>query len=201
MRKPLLLVAVIILLLGACLVPPGVIALTLILPSTWASTARLMPQATHPAAIATEIERIQSRIVLDEVITNLNLTRKWGEKFKEEKPLPTELTYQLLRRSVRVLQLRNSLIAITVSGDDKDEAALIANRIAEVYRNTALAETNSTIARVAQIIDLAVPGLRPVRPNKPLNIGLACGFGVILASCGVVLVSISNKQPKRAHKG
>src|SRR5512147_783054 len=78
---------------------------TFILPPTWASTARISVQKDttdiasmsgspsfsgfDPYWIQTEFEKIQSKLILYQVITNLDLNRKWGEKFKEGS-LPTE---------------------------------------------------------------------------------------------------------------
>jgi capsular exopolysaccharide synthesis family protein len=128
--------------------------ITFILPPTWASTARIQVQkdATDiqsvsgapiytpfdPYWVQTEFEKIQSKLILYQVITNLDLNRKWGEKYKEGY-LPTDVTYLYLKRLVDVTQSRNtSLIEITVDSDDRDEAALIANTIAEVYRDSRL---------------------------------------------------------------
>jgi capsular exopolysaccharide synthesis family protein len=127
---------------------------TFILPPTWASTARISVQkdstdiqsvsgaplymAFDPYWVQTEFEKIQSKMILYQVITNLDLNRRWGEKYKEGY-LPTEVTYFYLKGKVEVNQSRNtSLIEITVDSDDREEAALIANTIAEVYRDSRL---------------------------------------------------------------
>jgi uncharacterized protein involved in exopolysaccharide biosynthesis len=67
------------------------------------------------------------------------------------------------------------LIEIRVFSDDRDEAAKLANAIADTYR-----EDRSSAFSV-EIVDKAVPGLRPVRPNKPLNIALGILGGMLLA--------------------
>src|SRR5262245_51957809 len=74
-------------------------------PNVFVATARVLvppPQATpDPAASATrtgpgpgweptEAERIYAKVVLFQVITNLDLQRKWGEQFKQEGPLPMD---------------------------------------------------------------------------------------------------------------
>jgi capsular exopolysaccharide synthesis family protein len=129
---------------------------TFILPPTYSSAVRISVQkdATDIAGIdrntamfsgydpywvQTEFEKIQSKLILHQVITNLDLNRKWGEKFKEGE-LRTDITYKLLKRAVEVVQSRNtSLIEIKVLSDDATEASVIANKIAEVYRDTRLA--------------------------------------------------------------
>jgi capsular exopolysaccharide synthesis family protein len=127
---------------------------TFILPPTFASSVRISVQkdATDiqglgnnvaynmydPYWVQTEFEKIQSKLILYEVITNLDLNRKWGEKFKEGE-LRTDITYKLLKSQIEVSQARNtSLIEISVRSDVPEDAAVIANRIAEVYRDSRL---------------------------------------------------------------
>src|SRR5207249_6963897 len=53
--------------------------------------------------------------------------------------LPIDLAYTILKHQIDVHQARNtSLIEIRVISEDKNEAAVIANKIAEVYRNSRL---------------------------------------------------------------
>jgi len=127
---------------------------TFILPPTWASTARISVvkdttdiasmgggpalNSFDPYWIQTEFEKIQSKLILYQVITNLDLNRKWGEKFKEG-VLPTEVSYNVLKKQMDVNQARStSIIEIKVESDDKDEAPLIANMIAQVYAESRL---------------------------------------------------------------
>ena len=129
---------------------------TFILPPTFASAARIsvskdasdIPgigggQAYNPFDpywVQTEFEKIQSKAVLYSVITNLELNRKWGEKFKEGE-LRTDITYKLLKRNINVVQPRGtSLIEIKVLNDDATEAAQIANAIAESYKQARIAK-------------------------------------------------------------
>jgi len=126
---------------------------TYIQPKTYASTVRMKVErdapdvellgtrqyggAYDPYWITTEFETIQSKSILYQVITNLNLNKKWAEKFGEENDLRTDITYQFLKRSVDVQQARNtSLIEISAYSDDPQEAAVIANEIADVYKKS-----------------------------------------------------------------
>lgn len=68
-----------------------------------------------------------------------------------------------------------SLIEIRVFSDDPSEAAMLANAIARTYQ-----EHNSG-TNPAEIMDLGVPGLRPVWPNRPRNIALGLLGGMFLA--------------------
>ncbi len=127
---------------------------TFILPPTYASTARISVQkdATDistmnntpsysgfdPYWVQTEFEKIQSKLILYDVITNLDLSRKWGEKFKQGE-LRTDDTYKILKGQIDVNQSRNtSLIEIKVFSEDANEAAVIANQIADVYKESRL---------------------------------------------------------------
>lgn len=130
---------------------------TFILPPTYASTARISVQrdTTDIAGvnlgqgagqsysvydfafwIQTEFEKIQSKMILYPVITNLDLHIKWGEKYKEG-ALRLDTTFAMLKRQIDVNQSpRTSLIEIKAFSEDPNEAAAIANRIADVYRES-----------------------------------------------------------------
>ena len=88
-----------------------------------------------PYWIQTEFEKIQSKTVLYLVVSNLNLQKRWAQKFKEENELPLDVTFNLLKRMIDVRQFRNtSLIEIRAFSEDKHEAADIANKIADKYK-------------------------------------------------------------------
>jgi succinoglycan biosynthesis transport protein ExoP len=130
---------------------------TFILPPTFASTARISVQrdttdvqgvnlgqgsgqsySVYDFAfwIQTEFEKIQSKMILYPVITNLDLNIKWGEKYKEG-ALRMDTTFAMLKRKIDITQSpRTSLIEIKAFSDDPNEAAAIANRIADVYRES-----------------------------------------------------------------
>lgn len=143
---------------------------TFILPPTYSSTARISVQrdTTDIAGvnlgqgagqsysvydfafwIQTEFEKIQSKMILYPVITNLDLHIKWGEKYKEG-ALRLDTTFAMLKRQIDVNQSpRTSLIEIKAFSEDPNEAAAIANRIAEVYRES----------RTNQWLDMSTRGL------------------------------------------
>jgi len=125
---------------------------TFILPESFSSTVRMKVEKDvgggfegrnvtpgfDPYWVQTEFETIQSKLILNQVITNLNLNKKWAEKMKVDE-FPTDLTYSILKRMTDVRQSRNtSLIEVRVIGEDRNEAAVIANEIAKVYKNTRL---------------------------------------------------------------
>ena len=127
-------------------------AVTFILPETYMSTARievgkdtpdigsiLQPQAQagyDPYFIQTEFEKIKSKPVLNKVIEELNLQNVWAKRWGTES-LKIGEAYKILVNQIDLRPSRNtSLIEIRAFSDVKEEAADIANKIAEVYRET-----------------------------------------------------------------
>jgi succinoglycan biosynthesis transport protein ExoP len=89
-----------------------------------------------PFFLQTEFQRIQSKPVLYRVIEELKLQEQWGRKYKQSGPLTLERTYAILKGSFAVSQSQNTtLVEIKAYSDNKDEAATIANTIAEAYKS------------------------------------------------------------------
>ncbi len=128
-------------------------AVTFLLPESYASTARIriepdsisdirgvgeaLPYASYdPYFIQTEFEIIQDRVVLGKVIEALNLNIEWGKKYFGGETLKTSETMEFLKRRMSLMPVRNTkLIGITVYSEDKNDAARLANAIAEAYRS------------------------------------------------------------------
>ncbi|MSU21158.1 MAG: polysaccharide biosynthesis tyrosine autokinase [Pedosphaera sp.] len=147
-------------------------AVTFILPESFSSTVRIEvgkdttdiapllmggqgPASYDPYFITTEFEKIRSKTVLHQVITNMGLQTKWIERFHTEGELKLDEVFQILSKQIDLRQTRNtSLIEIRVYSEDPKEAADIANKIADVYtklrlKKTSSASTNSiTILRI-----------------------------------------------------
>jgi capsular polysaccharide biosynthesis protein len=151
--------------------------------------------------IGTILELIQSHRVLTSVIARLDLTDVWGKRFNNGTPLTENEVLLILKNQMTLTPVANtSLIAITVYSSDKQEAADIANAIAmtfkEFYKNSTSIETSvDSPGQVAtktgvEIVDPAVPGTVPVRPNIPVNLTLGIVFSVILAFGVTALVSL-----------
>jgi polysaccharide biosynthesis transport protein len=134
-------------------------AITFILPESYMSTVRIavekdasdinpigFAQASasyDPYFITTEFEKIRSKAVLYPVIKQLRLNERWARRFGSDTPLRTMESFEILKRMMDVRQTRNtSLIEIRVYSNSKEnpaqEAAEIANRIAQVYKETRL---------------------------------------------------------------
>ncbi len=124
---------------------------TLILPESYSSKARIkverdttdvpgvsgqnsMAGVYDPYFIQTEFEIIQSSKILDTVVEKLNLNEAWRKKFNTEANFKTSESRSALKRMIELRPERNtSLIDITVYSDDKNEAATIANAVADTY--------------------------------------------------------------------
>ncbi|MGC8887209.1 MAG: polysaccharide biosynthesis tyrosine autokinase [Verrucomicrobiia bacterium] len=128
---------------------------TYFMPETYSSTARIevekdIPdvdtfqmrqyaiQPYDPFFITTQFEIIQSKTILYKVIEKLDLNTRWARRLGVDS-LRTDETFLLLKRQLKLNQTRNtSLIEITVyieGEENKNEAAEIANAIAEEYKN------------------------------------------------------------------
>ncbi len=101
-----------------------------------------------PFFIQTEYEKIQSTMILHQVIKDLNLSAKWAKSRGLDGELPISDTYLLLKKEMDVRQTRGtSLIEIKVYDRDPKDAAAIAQKIAEVYRERRL-EQRLELSRV-----------------------------------------------------
>jgi capsular exopolysaccharide synthesis family protein len=137
-------------------------AVTFILPESFASTAKIkvendggiiqgsLMQAANgpydPFFIQTTFEIMQSQLVLSNVISAMNLNDVWGKKYFNGETLKTSETMEILKGRMALAPVRNTkLIAITVYSDDKNEAASIANQIAEAYKNYRVSTLQKTV--------------------------------------------------------
>lgn len=109
----------------------------------------------NPFFLKTQYEIIQSRPILYQVIQNLDLQRKWAEKYGAEGGmLRREDAYTILSKSIRVNQYRDtSLIDIQVYSEDREEAARIANEIANVYREQRLMMKRREVKRAVEALE------------------------------------------------
>ncbi len=93
-------------------------------------------QGFDPYFLQTEFKKIQSKVVLYQVISNLSLGDHYQKTYNLDVKLKPEETYLYLMNQLGVNQQRNTeLIEITVFDRDKLKAMEIANEIAEVYKN------------------------------------------------------------------
>lgn len=125
-----------------------------------------------------------------DINTNLQLINTYKDIIKGpvilddvREKLDINMSHEALSNQVQIETGADSQVfAISITGDNPTEVALLANTIAETFRNKI-----GDLMKVdnVSIISEAVPNITPVSPNKPLNlvIGLLLGFmiGVGLA--------------------
>ena len=141
-----------------------------------------------PYFIQTQFELIQSELVLGRVTKKLNLAESWGKASAGGAPLGEADTINLLRQRLDLRPVRNtSLIDVRVYSQDPKEASSIANVLAETYREFMTDQERIKVGAATralgsvEIVDTAVPALRPVRPNKPFTLFLGFFGGILLA--------------------
>ncbi|HOW66669.1 MAG TPA: polysaccharide biosynthesis tyrosine autokinase [Candidatus Paceibacterota bacterium] len=139
-------------------------AVTYILPKSYSSTVRIRVEkditdipglferqtvtSYDPYFLQTEFEVIQSKAVLYNVISNLDLCSYFAKRFNIENKLETNETFLLLKKQIDVRQYRNtSIIEIRVFNEDKYQAARIANEIASQYRTNRMAQREQSSER------------------------------------------------------
>lgn len=126
------------------------IVATWFLPRYFVSVARITVNKDTPAAmdqsppagtiydpyfVQTEFERLRSKAVLYPVIERLDLDKRWASALGTKNPLSKQETFMFLQKNLDFRHSRNtSIIEIRVFSEDKNEAAEIANAIADVYR-------------------------------------------------------------------
>jgi len=180
-----------------------------ILPESFDSTARvrLTPNTAEaspalvsstasgpydPSLIQTECEVMQSEEILGPVIKALNLDQEWGLRYGNGMSLQTSETVALLKNRMYLRRVgKTSLVAITVHDDRRDEAAQIANQIAQVYKD----QTNTRPFQV-DIVDRALPALHASRPDKPLNLAAGALVGLVLGTGAGLARAAFTGKPK-----
>lgn len=126
---------------------------TFILPSYYASTAQIRVTRDAPDIesmtgreqtflydpyyMETEFKVMESKEVLARVVSALDLNHKWGKKLGGgDQALKTDDTINFLRQTLDLRPVRNTtLIDITAKSDKPEEAADIAQAVAEAYRD------------------------------------------------------------------
>ena len=104
-------------------------------------TGRNISGVYDPYFIQNEFEAIKSETVLTNVVTRLDLNKRWGVRFNNGERLKTSDTIDLLRARLDLRPVRNTMyIDIGVIMDKPEDAAELANIIAEAYRDHRLSE-------------------------------------------------------------
>ena len=117
---------------------------------------------TNRLLVSTYGEIAKSRLVLDQVIKNLKL----------------DATSSSLRNKINVSLVKNTeIIQISVTDQDPERAAIIANELAMAFSDQIAKIMN---VENIKIIDKAIPSHNPVKPNRKLNIAISLILGVMV---------------------
>lgn len=110
--------------------------------------------ADNPHFLNTQMLLLQSKPILYEVIHRLGLQKSWG---KDSQELPRTETLQILRNSIHISQIPNTtLITITATRNDPNEAAKIANEIAITFRDYRLDMASKNVRATIDVFTKAL---------------------------------------------
>ena len=129
---------------------------TFVLPVSYLSTTRIkvdrggadiqefgnnrMQGVYDPYFIQTEFETIKSEAVLSNVINQLNLNEVW-KRYNNGERLKSSKTLEFLQGRLALSPVRNTMfISIGVYSETPEEAAILANAVAEAYKAHRLSE-------------------------------------------------------------
>ncbi|OGV43754.1 MAG: hypothetical protein A2X46_08660 [Lentisphaerae bacterium GWF2_57_35] len=146
------------------------VAVTFMQPKKYSSTVRIlvredsmdvdvferqMIQGYNPFFLRTQERILKSTPLLYAVIDNLNLQAVWGQQYNDDKsPITKEDALATLSSSIKIEQDRDtSLINISVTQEDRELAARIANEMAAVYREQRLDVKRSELRRAIEVLD------------------------------------------------
>ena len=141
------------------------------LPESYSSTTRIKierdqsdipgmtgrrPEGYDPYYIQTQFELIQSEVILGKVIEDLDLNTVWGKKYANGERLKTSESVALLKGRLVLRPVRNtSLMEIRVFSEQAQEAAQIANAVAEAYHEYRLKERANKISASIRVLEEA----------------------------------------------
>ena len=87
-----------------------------------------------PYFLQTEIEVVQSQVILGRVVDQLRLPEEWGKRYGHRNQLTRLEATALLKRRISLHPVRNTrILEILACSDSPVEAARIANAVAEAY--------------------------------------------------------------------
>jgi len=94
------------------------------------------PRSFDEDIVSMEVEVIVSESILSNVVHRLDLVQKWSKPYINRHALQVSDAAGILRGRLTVTPRKNtSLIGINALSEDADEAALIANTVAEAYQD------------------------------------------------------------------
>jgi len=190
----------VLLVFGICFIAGGL--LVLVQRNVYKSVA-VVEAGSVPGAgyddhfIPEQFALIQSDTILTNVIAKLKLNESWGEKYNRGRRLSDAQAEKRLKRELDLDFVNNTrFLKIGVYDRDPNEAAVLANAVAETYseyrtkdlRRLAAADPHPrySLESIATVVmDRAEAGLKPVKPNPRLA-GVMMFLGMLLAMAGIV---------------
>ena len=131
--------------------------------------------------------RVNSELILNRVIKDLNLNEAWGKKYYSGENRKTWESLKILQGRMNVRPLADTmLIQVSIYDDNPAEAAILANAVARAYVGYAATNAEEPLAQMA---DAAFANPVPVSPNKAKNLAVGIFVGIVLglvAGSGVV---------------
>ena len=162
---------------------------------------------------------IQSQTVLKRVVENLDLQTRWSQRYANGEKLTADRALALLKEHLELRPVRNtSLIDINVFDELPREAAELANAIADSYQQFRLQQVRAAYEKAettkapdwvvageprlqqVELIERAVPPVRPARPNRPLNLFIGVVLGIILGFGAFAAMLLWLSSRSFAHK-
>ncbi|HET9132282.1 MAG TPA: Wzz/FepE/Etk N-terminal domain-containing protein, partial [Terriglobia bacterium] len=131
---------------------------TLMIPEMYAGKARIQVEQDRPDInvngiqgnigsgydayfLLTEFQTIQSQPVLSLVSEKMDLRNVWGKKYNNGQPMSESDVEQMIKSRLDLQNVRNTkFIEIKAFSDNAEEAARLANQVAESYRDYRSAE-------------------------------------------------------------
>jgi succinoglycan biosynthesis transport protein ExoP len=108
-------------------------------------TSTSTTEVNDPKFTQTQVEIIARKGVLYPVIQRLDLERRWA---RQGQPLSLEAAYSKLHSMLQPTEIRNTnLIQISVYSTDPQEAALLANAVAQEYIQQRISDAQTVISK------------------------------------------------------
>lgn len=178
--------------------------ITFIMPESYSSTAMIkisvpgkttntgVPDGASPERhLQTEAAVIVSEAVLSKAASSLELPVKWGRLYAGGATLTVGECVRILQATVEARPHPGAAILdITAYSQSPHEAADLANAVVEAYLEHA-PETQGVV------LQRATATLKPVRPNKPLNILAGALIGLLVTILGALVLLLGARTAAR----
>lgn len=163
---------------------------TRLTPKAYAATARIAIESredkpirpnkrlNRPAMLRKATAVVNSELILNRVIKELNLNEAWGKKYYSGENRKTWESLKILQGRMYVRPLADTtLIQVRIYDDNPAEAAILANAVARAYVGYAATNAEEPLAQMA---DAAFANPVPVSPNKAKNLVVGIFAGIVL---------------------